>query len=118
MCAVCTHALPGGAGCAITGAATARVLAHGYRCPKRLHPRMGLVRWRWFGMPIVWRGVPEPVRWELSRRGLLTRTELRGCGCIAAIERWWDHQAGTVDLGRVLRAIAASIWWWPGHPDR
>ena len=79
---------------------------------------MGLVRWRWLGLPLVWRGVPEPVRWELARRGLLARAELSGCGCIAAIERWWDWQAGTVDLGRVWRAIAASISWWLRPPQR
>lgn len=105
MCAVCPHAARGGTGCAITGATIAEVLRDSYRCPRRRHPRMGLVRWRWLGMPLVWRGVPEPVRWELARRGLLTRTDLPGCGCIAAIERWWDRQSETVDIWRVFGAI-------------
>ena len=55
------------------------------------------IRVRWIGL--VWRGVPEPLRWALEWRGLLPM-ELPGCGCVdrlkAATERL--RAFGAVDV--------------------
>ena len=55
------------------------------------------IRVRWLGL--VWRGVPEPLRWALEWRGLLPM-ELPGCGCVdrlkAATERL--RAFGAVDV--------------------
>lgn len=48
------------------------------------------IRVRWLG--VVWRGVPEPLRWALEWRGLLPR-ELPGCGCIDALKRFVEALA-------------------------
>ena len=47
--------------------------------------RRGRVRW----LGCDWKGVPEPLRWELRRRGVKRPGGLPGCGCHCGAKRAW-----------------------------
>ncbi|MBK8246587.1 MAG: hypothetical protein IPK85_04190 [Gemmatimonadetes bacterium] len=48
------------------------------------------IKVRWLG--IVWRGVPEPLRWFIEKDRMLPM-ELPGCGCIDRIKTWVERLA-------------------------
>lgn len=86
MCETCPAGRRGPRGgvalCTITGRDIAQHVDGSAACPKRRFPDAnGLIRW----LGIRWIGVPRPLRWLLSWRGL--RRAHYGCGCIFFIRR-------------------------------
>ncbi len=79
-------------------------------CPRGRHPNpAGVVRW----VGVTWHGVPAPIRWGLVYRHGEPRKPLAGCGCVAALKRFWvDDGAGDGEpSGRWdLAAIARAGW--------
>lgn len=83
MCAACQNA--GLVMCLVDGKALT-THARAVDCPKRRHPKDGVVRWAW----LDWYGVPFPIRWQLARTGKITaRSKLPGCGCIKVLKDLW-----------------------------
>ena len=88
---------------------TAVAVAEGMLCPLGRHTtveRGGVVTWWWQR----WHGVPEPVRAELSVRGVkLARGEpLPGCGCLV----WLKSAAERAGVEQEVAALAGVVMEW------
>jgi hypothetical protein len=114
MCAACgwrdgqTCRKGGGEGHTLTAVA----VAEGLLCPLGRHTTVakgGVVTWWWQR----WHGVPEPVRAELSVRGVKLRggQPLPGCGCLV----WLKAAAERMGVEQEVAALAGVVMeWWAG----